>query len=89
MYGTIKDADFSSRGRGNKKIRKQAFLKPVADCFGRGEMRHGEYAFSDGEEVRLNKLAIDPQSHEKAWFTEDFMMIVSAAGKKWVKEMLQ
>lgn len=56
---------------------------------GRGEMRHGEYAFSDGEEVRLNKLAIDPQSPETAWFTEDFMMIVSAAGKKWVKEVLQ
>ena len=56
---------------------------------GRGEMRHGEYAFSDGEEVRLNSLAIDPQSHENAWLTEDFMMIVSAVGRKWVKENFQ
>lgn len=53
---------------------------------GRGEMRRGEYAFSDGEDVRLSNLAIDPQNPETAWFTEDFMMIVSAAGKKWVKE---
>ncbi len=52
-------------------------------------MRHGKYAFSDGEEVRLSNLAIDLQSPETAWFTEDFMMIVSAAGKKWVKEVLQ
>ncbi len=52
-------------------------------------MRHGEYAFSDGEEVRLNSLAIDPQSHENAWLTEDFMMIVSAVGRKWVKENFQ
>lgn len=56
---------------------------------GRGEMRRGEYAFSDGEEVRLNSLAIDPQSPEAAWFTEDFMMIVSAAGRGWVKEVEQ
>lgn len=56
---------------------------------GRGEMRRGEYAFSDGEEVRLNKLAIDPQSPEAAWITEDFMMIVSAAGRGWVKEVEQ
>ncbi len=56
---------------------------------GRGEMRRGEYAFSDGEEVRLNSLAMDPQSPENAWITEDFMMIVSAAGKKWVKENFQ
>ena len=56
---------------------------------GRGEMRHGEYAFSDGEEVRLNSLAIDPQSPETAWITEDFMMIVSAVGRKRVKEVEQ
>ena len=55
---------------------------------GRGDMQRGEYAFSDGEEVRLNNLAINPQSPETAWITEDFMMIVSAAGKKWVKEAL-
>ena len=30
-------AEFSSRGRGNKKVRKQAFLKPVADFSGRGD----------------------------------------------------
>ena len=81
--------NFQIGERGNKKVRKQAFLKPVADCFGRGEMRHGEYAFSDGEDVRLNNFAINPQSPETAWFTEDFMMIVSAAGKKWVKEVFQ
>ena len=52
-------------------------------------MQRGEYAFSDGEEIRLNNLAINPQSPETAWITEDFMMIVSAAGKKWVKEVLQ
>ena len=56
---------------------------------GRGEMRREEFAFSDGEEVRLNKLAIDPQSPENAWITEDFMMIVSAAGRGWVKESEQ
>lgn len=56
---------------------------------GRGEMRREEFAFSDGEEVRLNSLAIDPQSHENAWLTEDFMMIVSVAGRKWVKDSIQ
>lgn len=56
---------------------------------GRGETQHGEYAFSDGEEVRLNSLAIDPQNPETAWITEDFMMIVSAAGKKRIKESEQ
>jgi len=52
-------------------------------------MRHGEYAFSDGEEVRLGNIDIHGQSPEVAWLTEDFMMIVSAAGRKWVKEIFQ